>query len=770
MEELFSSWLKLNKPKSQRHYISGFHKINSLLEKNDLPTLDFWKSSNWESNLQNLKKVEEFKNLNSTGNNWLTATLSNFQKTVMQEIKIDEIPALPFENFCWRWASTGIASHLNKPNHIRPLLDAILINGNGENNYTKSFKELLERICLKKYNLSEEDTEKLIKRKKNSNTGEPVTVIENSAKYWSHLKLLSEVGKNAKVSELGIEYLTGKLPQTKFVEKIIQEYTLPNPETYSNPELQEWKNKKLEIKPFKIIIEIFAEFQRSQLIKKEQYLTEEDLKKIVIPFSAIYKKSRIKELAEHVVNNRKNSDLYYQWPDCYSHLIDDKGERMINEFLYFLECFGFLHSESENIRENGKKYYPTNLLQELLIKSKILTETDNIDLATEVISTKFDVENFTSDLEKTGLSFDRNLVDRFITSLLTKKFLILSGVSGSGKTKLAQAFASWTCETHDQFEIVPVGADWTNKEHLLGYYDSINEKYVSQPTLSLILKAQENENKPYFLILDEMNLSHVERYFSDFLSVIESGGNIHLHDNAKIEEKIPRCIDKLPNNLFVVGTVNMDETTYMFSPKVLDRANVIEFRVKKTEFDAFMKSPNNINLHLLCGKGQNYAENFKTLSCQNPNDAFEDEELKAFKKELNELFKIFQNNGWDFGFRIGYEVSRYIKFHAIISEDNEWKKGLDAQIVQKLMPKLNGSVSKLSGILKSLSLFCTEKFDNSVDKANVIEEKIQSTAAINPVQLYLENKDETYFPLTFEKTYRMWRAAQANGFTSFSEN
>lgn len=771
MEEQFSSWLERNKPKSQRHYISGYRTINSLLENNNLQKLKLWNSSNWESNLQSLSKIEKFKNLNSTGNNILTAALSNLKKFIMSEDIKQDPPALPFKNFCWRWASTGIASHLNKPNHIRPLLDAILINGNGENNYTHSFKELLERICLKKYKLSEEDAERLIKKNKTSNTGEPVTVIENSAKYWSHLSLLSEVGKNAKVSELGIEYLTGNLPQTKFVEKIIQDYTLPNLETYTDSEeLQEWKNKKLEIKPFKIIIEIFAEFQRVQLVNNEQYLTEEDLKKIVIPFSAIYKKSRIKELTEHVVNNRKNSDLYYQWPDCYSHLIDDKGERMINEFLYFLECFGFLHSESEKVRENNKRYYATSVLQELLIKSEVLIETVNRDIATEVIPTKFDVENFATDLENTGLSFDRKIIDRFITSLLTKKFLILSGVSGSGKTKLAQAFASWICKTNDQFEIVPVGADWTNKEHLLGYYDSINEKYVSQPTLSLILEAQENENKPYFLILDEMNLSHVERYFSDFLSVIESGGNIHLHDSAKIDENIPRCINKLPNNLFVVGTVNMDETTYMFSPKVLDRANVIEFRVKETEFDAFIKYPKNINLHLLSGKGKNSAENFKTLSCQNPNNAFEDEELEAFQKELNELFKIFQNNGWDFGFRIGYEVSRYIKFHTIISEDNEWKKGLDAQIVQKLMPKLNGSVSRLSGILKSLSLFCTEEFGDSEVKANVIEEKVQSTAAINPVQLYEDKKDETSFPLTFEKTYRMWRAAQTNGFTSFSEN
>ena len=101
--------------------------------------------------------------------------------------------------------------------------------------------------------------------------------------------------------------------------------------------------------------------------------------------------------------------------------------------------------------------------------------------------------------------------------------------------------------------------------------------------LDLILESSkiENSNKPYFLILDEMNLSHVERYFADFLSAMESNELISLHKSDDENYKddvviVPKSIE-LPNNLFVIGTVNIDETTYMFSPKVLDRANVIEF-------------------------------------------------------------------------------------------------------------------------------------------------------------------------------------------------
>jgi 5-methylcytosine-specific restriction enzyme B len=138
----------------------------------------------------------------------------------------------------------------------------------------------------------------------------------------------------------------------------------------------------------------------------------------------------------------------------------------------------------------------------------------------------FEVIAFQADLKSSGLVYTGNLVSRFSASLLTKPFLILTGLSGSGKTKLAQAFALWICQSNNQYKIVPVGADWTNREPLLGYPNSLDSKNYVKPdngVLDLLLEAsqEENKSKPHFLILDEMNLSHVERYFADFLSVME---------------------------------------------------------------------------------------------------------------------------------------------------------------------------------------------------------------------------------------------------------
>src|SRR5690606_30555773 len=114
-----------------------------------------------------------------------------------------------------------------------------------------------------------------------------------------------------------------------------------------------------------------------------------------------------------------------------------------------------------------------------------------------------------------------------------------------------------------------VGADWTNREPLLGYPNALEgNKYVlpESNALTVILEASKeaNENKPYFIILDEMNLSHVERYFADFLSALESNEPISLHsENPDWEDDIPSKL-YVPANVFFIGTVNIDETTYMF--------------------------------------------------------------------------------------------------------------------------------------------------------------------------------------------------------------
>ncbi len=200
-------------------------------------------------------------------------------------------------------------------------------------------------------------------------------------------------------------------------------------------------------------------------------------------------------------------------------------------------------------------------------------------------------EAFHQQLVRAGLSVSPSLTQRVIASLLTKRFIILAGLSGSGKTKLAQAFARWVAPNPGCYAVVAVGADWTSNENIVGYADRLNGGYVQTPTLQLLLRARDNPDAPHVLILDEMNLSHVERYFADVLSAIESGEPMTLHTGLAMLDGVPPQI-ALPPNLFIVGTVNADETTYAFSPKVLDRANVIEFRATAQAMADFLNQPN----------------------------------------------------------------------------------------------------------------------------------------------------------------------------------
>lgn len=164
-----------------------------------------------------------------------------------------------------------------------------------------------------------------------------------------------------------------------------------------------------------------------------------------------------------------------------------------------------------------------------------------------------------------------------------KRFVIFSGLSGTGKTLLFKLYAEAYCrrlgvEAEQHRTIVPVSPDWRDPTGLLGYFNALHADptYQPEPALRLILQAHRHPNRPYFLILDEMNLARIEHYFAPFLSAMETGGDLHLHAHETAINRVPPAIP-WPKNLFIGGTVNMDETTQPISDKVLDRAFTIEF-------------------------------------------------------------------------------------------------------------------------------------------------------------------------------------------------
>ncbi|MCG2459392.1 AAA family ATPase [Flavobacteriaceae bacterium F89] len=354
-----------------------------------------------------------------------------------------------------------------------------------------------------------------------------------------------------------------------------------------------------------------------------------------------------------------------------------------------------------------------------------------------------------------GLRYDGKLITRYIASLLTKPFVILTGLSGSGKTKLAQAFVQWICQDKSQYEIVPVGADWTNREPLLGYPNALKPNEYVKPdsdVLDLIIRASTHPNLPYFLILDEMNLSHVERYFADFLSVMESKEGILLYSEGTVDNGVPSKLF-VPSNLFIIGTVNIDETTNMFSPKVLDRANTIEFRVSDKEMENFLSDIQEINMDALINKGASTAKSFLQMA---ENKSFAKIDSKEINLTLVQFFGELKKTGAEFGYRSATEMLRLINQLTELDEELTTNEKVDIAIMQKLLPKLHGSRRKLCPVLETLGSFCLEGEIK-------IEKEVFGKADFD------YNGKNVLYPLSLEKITRMHKGAVENGFASFAE-
>jgi hypothetical protein len=367
----------------------------------------------------------------------------------------------------------------------------------------------------------------------------------------------------------------------------------------------------------------------------------------------------------------------------------------------------------------------------------------------------FNIENLKNELQNSGLYYSDILITRFTSSLLTKPFAILTGLSGSGKTKLAQAFVQWICQDESQYSLIPVGADWTNREPLLGYPNALKpEEYVKPDSgvLDLIIQANNQPNLPHFLILDEMNLSHVERYFADFLSAMESKEEIPLYAEGTVENGVPAGI-KVPSNLFIIGTVNIDETTNMFSPKVLDRANTIEFRVTQDEMKKFMANIKDIDMDALTGKGAGMAKSFLDMAS---NKSFTTEDIDEINASLIQFFGELKKTGAEFGYRSATEILRLIHQLTILDNTLKINQKIDIAIIQKLLPKLHGSRRKLCPVLETLGLFCIS------GDVKIIKDVFEKPD-------FDFNGDNVQYPLSLEKIARMYKGAIDNGFASFAE-
>ena len=300
------------------------------------------------------------------------------------------------------------------------------------------------------------------------------------------------------------------------------------------------------------------------------------------------------------------------------------------------------------------------------------------DSPAEVVS---DLGTIAAAVRGEGMVIDDRVLRRFHLAIQLRGFIILSGVSGTGKTWLADAYGR---ATGGNVQVVPVAPNWTTNEDLLGYLNPLTGAYQDTP-FSLFVRGAAREwteaqrdgrqARPFFLVLDEMNLARVEYYFAQFLSALEfrerSGEGVLQLGSEEVT---------LGQNLKFIGTVNIDETTHAFADKVYDRAQLIELRASRAALAERLD-------------GQPHAD------------------------ELLAVWDVLETVA-PFAFRVVDEIGVYVE--AASSQGVAWPDALDEQLLQKILPKVRGLDPDVGDVLERFIALAEDRYPLSHVKAQAM--------------------------------------------------
>jgi len=341
-----------------------------------------------------------------------------------------------------------------------------------------------------------------------------------------------------------------------------------------------------------------------------------------------------------------------------------------------------------------------------------------------------------------------------LTAIKTKPFILLAGISGTGKSRLVRTLAYKSCHKETlqgnsgkpgNFELIPVRPNWHDSSELMGYVSRINgEKYIATTFLKFIAKAWLHTDVPFFLCLDEMNLAPVEQYFAEYLSILETrqakDGIVisdHLLAKAGFEnlglytqllnvlglKDLPQFAEGIgiPPNLVVIGTVNMDETTHSFSRKILDRAMTFEM--------------NEVDLNLGLDITQNdwdYPKAFipftdvvgsftsgAAVAAEFP----QHKDIIAFLQTIN---AALDGTPFKVAYRVRDEFLIYCYHASLKPTTHDWiAAALDQITYMKILPRIEGDESKTGEALDRLQSLL-DNYPQSKAKLKEMQKKLQS--------------------------------------------
>lgn len=420
---------------------------------------------------------------------------------------------------------------------------------------------------------------------------------------------------------------------------------------------------------------------------------------------------------------------------------------------------------NENLNESlsPKNIEEINELLEIKLNQYIeLRNVDDMDENEKTMNNNNLIEYLKGHLESNGLIYSKDLLSTIYLSMRTKPLILLAGISGTGKSRFVKGLAE-ACGSNTEngrYRMISVRPDWSDSSDLLGFCD-INGSFNPGPLTEFVYDAC-CDDMPYFLCLDEMNLARVEHYFSDVLSVLET----RAWDNGKVvtdkllyKEMFGRDNDALekysqlhiPENLYIFGTVNMDESTYPFSNKVLDRANTIEFNHVNFSIDKFDSEEVEDKV---VGNGM-FASRYLSIK-----DCFSNMEiLSKVNDNLTEINEVLNQTNFKFAYRIRDEIA-YFMMYALEDGFMKFDDAFDLCIYQKILPKIKGSQFDVKEVITTLfKLFIANKSINFDDRSNRAFESMRD-------ELKKTGKKVKY-EKSAEKLVGLMRTFEVDGYASF---
>ncbi|WNQ12217.1 AAA family ATPase [Paenibacillus aurantius] len=389
-------------------------------------------------------------------------------------------------------------------------------------------------------------------------------------------------------------------------------------------------------------------------------------------------------LEVHGFNLEGNTFTVGTWDNVNLQFVEPSGEikrRFIAAAVLFAESTGMINLPKD---------------AQISESNVMITDETEAELEGELFEHDFDLSSIISNIQGSGLTYSQAIIRDFHLNLVCledKHFVILNGISGTGKTKLCLLYANAVYgkpldAVNPYLKVIPVRPDWTDSTSLFGYYSALEKRYVRTPFLNAVLQAIQ-EGKPMFIVLDEMNLARVEYYLSDYLSAIESRQSVRLHTEDHITD-VPKELH-IPNNLYVIGTINVDETTHSISDKVLDRAFVMT--LSDVDLDQFWE---------LVGT------KYRTVL----------QSEWVLMKQLHEKLSHFDLH---FGYRTMNEIIRKLYANFQLPEEIRLNKAeaVDRVIAEKVLPKIRGD-ERVEPLLEQLVEWTNSSFgDHSVSLAHL---------------------------------------------------